>query len=63
MSDTSPNNTGAGKGDSPRNCFSKQFKDNYDLIDWGKNKRTTPPQINEKKCKCDNCKSERCSHK
>lgn len=26
--------TGAGKGDKPRNCFSKQFKDNYDLIKW-----------------------------
>ena len=24
-----------GKGDSPRNCFSKQFKDNYDSINWG----------------------------
>jgi hypothetical protein len=29
-------NTGAGKGDNPRNCFSKEFKDNYDLIDWSK---------------------------
>jgi hypothetical protein len=29
-------NTGAGKGDKPRNCFSKKFKDNYDLIDWSK---------------------------
>lgn len=26
--------TGAGKGDSPRNCFSKRFKDNYDKIKW-----------------------------
>jgi hypothetical protein len=24
-----------GKGDSPRNCFSKRFKDNYDSINWG----------------------------
>jgi len=35
----------AGKGDKPRNCFSKQFKDNYDLIDWPhkkqKNKKTS----------------------
>lgn len=23
-----------GKGSKPRNCFSSQFKDNYDLIDW-----------------------------
>jgi len=27
---------GAGKGDKPRNCFSRQFKDNYDLIVWRK---------------------------
>jgi hypothetical protein len=32
-----PNN--AGKGDKPRNCFSKQFKDNYDLIVWRKPKK------------------------
>jgi hypothetical protein len=24
----------AGKGSKPRNCFSKQFKDNYDTIIW-----------------------------
>lgn len=23
-----------GKGDKPRNCFSDEFKDNYDLINW-----------------------------
>lgn len=23
-----------GKGDSPRNCFSKEFKENYDQIQW-----------------------------
>jgi hypothetical protein len=28
----------AGKGDKPRNCFSKQFKNNFDLIDWSKPK-------------------------
>lgn len=27
-----------GKGDNPRNCFSKQFKDNYDSINWGHSK-------------------------
>jgi len=26
----------AGKGDKPRNCFSKSFQNNYDFIDWGK---------------------------
>lgn len=34
MNEKTSNNTGAGKGDKPRNCFSKQYKDNYDLIDW-----------------------------
>ncbi len=29
----------AGKGDKPRNCFSQNFRDNYDLIDWSKNKK------------------------
>jgi len=23
-----------GKGSKPRNCFSKQFKNNYDAINW-----------------------------
>lgn len=31
-------NTGAGKGDKPRNCFSKQYRDNYNSIKWGNNK-------------------------
>ena len=33
---------GAGKGDKPRNCFSKQFKDNYDLIEWASKKKEPP---------------------
>ena len=24
----------AGKGDKPRNCFSKKYKSNYDSINW-----------------------------
>ncbi len=24
----------AGKGDKPRNCFTSQFKSNYDKITW-----------------------------
>jgi len=28
----------AGKGDKPRNCFSKQYKTNYEKINW-KNKK------------------------
>jgi len=27
-------NKQAGKGDSPRNCFSQNFKNNYDSINW-----------------------------
>jgi len=29
----------AGKGDKPRNCFSRKYKDNYDKIDWKKRNR------------------------
>ena len=29
------NSCGAGKGDKPRNCFSKKYRDNYDDINWG----------------------------
>lgn len=25
-----------GKGSKPRNCFSSEYRDNYDDIDWGK---------------------------
>jgi hypothetical protein len=28
----------AGKGDKPRNCFSKKYKSNFDEINWGKKK-------------------------
>jgi len=24
-----------GKGDKPRNCFSKDYKNNYEEINWG----------------------------
>lgn len=30
----------AGKGDKPRNCFSEQYRSNYDDIDWGKKSST-----------------------
>lgn len=29
-----------GKGDVPRNCFSKEFRENYDLIDWKSPRKT-----------------------
>lgn len=28
----------AGKGDKPRSCFSKRYKNNFDKINWGKKK-------------------------
>jgi len=31
--------TQSGKGDKPRNCFSRSYKDNYDMIQWGGNKK------------------------
>lgn len=42
-----------GKGDSPRNCFSRQFKRNYSLIKWKEkaNKKTL-----DKKLKTNNIK-------
>jgi hypothetical protein len=31
----------AGKGDKPRNCFSKKFKENFDKINWKKQNKTS----------------------
>ena len=31
---TSKSKSIAGKGDNPRNCFSDDYRDNYDSIDW-----------------------------
>tara|TARA_Y100001973_G_scaffold59283_1_gene87265 strand:+ start:2761 stop:2898 length:138 start_codon:yes stop_codon:yes gene_type:complete len=28
-----------GKGDTPRSCFSKKYRSNYDDIEWGKKKK------------------------
>jgi hypothetical protein len=38
MIEKSENADGAGKGDYPRNCFSQKYRDNYDSINWKKNK-------------------------
>ena len=32
-------NSQAGKGDKPRNCYSKSFKNNYEKINWGRKKK------------------------
>lgn len=34
----STNKSTSGKGSSPRSCFSKAFKDNYDGINWSDKK-------------------------
>jgi len=31
----------AGKGSKPRNCFSKDFKKNYEKIDWKEKESTS----------------------
>jgi hypothetical protein len=33
-----------GKGSTPRSCFSRQFKDNYDAIDWSRKDLTSQPK-------------------
>ena len=34
----------AGKGSKPRNCFSKDFKDNFDTINWSKKTGDKSPE-------------------
>lgn len=36
MENKTNNSSGAGKGDKPRNCFSQNYRDNYDAINWNK---------------------------
>jgi hypothetical protein len=38
VSEKTPNK-GAGKGDTPRNCFSHRFKQNFDSINWAEEKQ------------------------
>ena len=33
------NSCSAGKGDRPRNCFSQNYRDNYDSINWNKKEK------------------------
>ena len=51
MNEKTPNNSDAGKGDAPRNCFSKKFKDNYDEIDWNHHKSSVKSQEADKQQK------------
>lgn len=45
----------AGKGDKPRNCFTKQFKDNYDIIDWRKKCKKCNQKYHKKYSICPSC--------
>lgn len=50
----------AGKGSSPRNCFSKQYKDNYDSINWNHKKpnRKKPDKYTDteyREPECEHC--------
>jgi hypothetical protein len=38
----------AGKGSKPRNCFSKDFKNNYDSINWNRGKKDAKCPTNTK---------------
>jgi len=42
----SNNSNEAGKGDKPRNCFSKKYRDNYDSINWNKKRKKNDESIN-----------------
>ena len=45
-----------GKGDSPRSCFSKKFRNNYDEIDWGHKKtKRKCKKVNVPQCANPNC--------
>lgn len=37
-------NKGAGKGDKPRSCYSKEFKENFQRINWSKKKMVIADQ-------------------
>lgn len=41
------NNNEAGKGDRPRNCFSQNYRDNYDKINWNKKNYDKNTNIND----------------
>ena len=49
----------AGKGDKPRSCFSKKFKDNYDDIDWGKGRSKKGGKRNPRRVLCDESRDRR----
>ena len=60
-----------GKGSSPRNCFSRGFRENYDAIDWSITKQesedTTDATIEDQHdpvkhtCDCD-CEDQSCAN-
>ena len=49
MNNENKKNNSAGKGDSPRNCFSQKYRDNYDMINW--NKKNMQKKLDKKSIK------------
>lgn len=47
MKEKSINNQSAGKGDAPRNCFSKKYRDNYESINWKSKKNENITYYND----------------
>jgi hypothetical protein len=47
MAENKTNNSSAGKGDKPRNCFSQNYRNNYDLIVWKNKKNENGPTIKQ----------------
>ena len=41
------NNNEAGKGDRPRNCFTQNYRNNYDKINWNKKNDDKNKNIND----------------
>jgi len=54
-------NNGAGKGDKPRNCFSQEYRDNYDFIfkKTEKTEKTEKEEQSNEKSTNDNASSSR----
>jgi hypothetical protein len=51
----------AGKGDKPRNCYSKEFKNNYSEIDWKPKKKLDKSSKNSQNSPCERKASEKSS--
>jgi hypothetical protein len=48
----------SGKGDSPRNCFSQEFRDGYDNINWGTKRPKSISRSIDGKYPCIACRTD-----